>query len=454
MKEKDWSPTPIDWTVAFPRSPQHLSNQLRGKRFNAEEPQLELFDNTYRSLPAEVRADVDKHSISVVGFDLTTSLQRGYDAAMFLHTATGGASKRIVLTPDDWLKAYGVQKRERNTRNKSEMSSYERDEAFASLITLGMLPWLIQYHRFVNGKWVEVTRVAPLWQCGTQKENHHPLPSSARPLTSQDIAPLVHNFKNADRIEIEYNDIWFDQHDSFYFYKPAHLYQRISLAISGNVRRHNKHTHAFLDWIFSEVGRIRVEEKRLQAEQGPNYKPRTDWTFSESLTSLALQLRMAAQISKRNWSRIRQAITDSALLAQQAQIISAHAWQGDTLTITFNQKTFADLDQYQEAVKVRRELQAKRRKSRKSQGPQVDGVKWPYQWPIERCSPNQLNEFKLLQLAELTKIRGKLRDAANFATNYQPRTPTSEEQQAISFHEAVIKMINDALVPKPPVKPQ
>ena len=44
MNAKDWSPTPIDWTVAFPRSSQHLSNQLRGKRFNADQPQLELFD--------------------------------------------------------------------------------------------------------------------------------------------------------------------------------------------------------------------------------------------------------------------------------------------------------------------------------------------------------------------------------------------------------------------------
>jgi hypothetical protein len=26
---KDWKPTPIDWSATFPRSPQHLSNQLR-----------------------------------------------------------------------------------------------------------------------------------------------------------------------------------------------------------------------------------------------------------------------------------------------------------------------------------------------------------------------------------------------------------------------------------------
>ena len=449
IKDKDWTPTPIDWTVGFPRSPQHLSNQLRGKRFNAEKPQLELFDHTYQNLSAEIREDVDKHSISVVGFDLSIAHARAYEGALFLLTATGGKSKRIVITPDDWLRAYGVQKRERNTRNKTEMSSYERDEAFASLVTLGMLPWLIQYHSFINGKWTEVTRVAPLWLCGTQKESQHPLPRSARPLTSQDIAPLIQNFKNSGRIEIEFNDIWFDQHDTFYFYKPAHLYQRISLAISGNARRHNKHTHGFLDWIFSEVGRIRVEERRLQAEKGAAYTPRADWTFSEELTSLALQLRMAAQVSKRNWTRIRQTITDSAILAQQAQIIRAYAWDADRLSITFNQKTFDDLDQYQEAVQARRQLREKRQKGRKPREPLTDGVAWPFPKPISGYSPNQLQGMKLLQLAELTKIRSKLREGASHATGYKPRSPTPEEQKAIHFHDAVIKMLDDALVPKP-----
>jgi hypothetical protein len=280
-KGKDWTPTPIDWTVGFPRSPRHLSNQLRGKRFNADQPQLELFDNTYRNLPADIRKDVDKHSIAVVGFDLSIPQQRAYEAGLFLLTATRVKSQRIVFTPDDWLRAYGVQKRQRNTRNKSEMSSYERDEAFAALVSLGMLPWLIQYHTLVNGKWHEVTRVAPLWLCATQKDSQRPLPRSARALTPEDIAPLIQNFKNANLIELEFNPIWYDQHDSFYFYKPAMLYQRISLAISGNARRHNKHTHAFLDWIFSEVGHIRLEEGRRQAEAPTNYVPRTDWSFSE-----------------------------------------------------------------------------------------------------------------------------------------------------------------------------
>ncbi len=291
-QSKDWTPTPIDWTVGFPRSPQHLSNQLRGKRFNADHPQLELFETTYQNLPADIRKDVDKHSIAVVGFDLSISQQRAYEGALFLLTATGNKSQRIVITPDDWVRAYGVQKRERNTRNKSEMSSYERDEAFSALVCLGMLPWLIQYHSFVDGKWKEVTRVAPLWLCGTQRDSQLPLPRSARPLTPQDIVPLVQNFKSTNLIEIEFNPIWFDQHETFYFYKPAHLYQRISLAISGNARRHNKHTHAFLDWIFSEVGRTRVDERHRQAEMGAEYKPREDWTFSEEMTALAIQLRM------------------------------------------------------------------------------------------------------------------------------------------------------------------
>jgi hypothetical protein len=448
-KGKDWTRTPIDWTTSFPRSPQHLSNQLRGKRFNADQPQLELFDNTYRNLPADIRKDVDKHSIAVVGFDLSIPQQRAYEAGLFLLTASGAKTQRIVFTPDDWLRAYGVQKRERNTRNKSEMSSYERDEAFAALVSLGMLPWLIQYHSFANGKWHEVTRVAPLWLCATQKDSQRPLPRSARALTAEDIAPLIQNFKNANLIELEYNPIWYDQHDSFYFYKPAMLYQRISLAISGNARRHNKHTHAFLDWIFSEVGRIRVEERRRQQENAATYVPRDDWTFSEELIALALQLRMTAQVSKRNWNRIKSAITDSAILAQQAQIISAYEWRDDRLIITFNQKTFSDLDQYQEAVEARRNARQQRQSRRKGNGPAVDGVAWPFPKPITDYSFTQLKEMKLGQLAELAKLRQKLREGASRDTDYKPRLPTPEEEKALHFHDAVVKMIDNTLVPKP-----
>lgn len=448
-KHKDWNPTPIDWTVAFPRSPQHLSNQLRSKRFNAEKPQLELFDTTYQNLPADIRQDVDKHSIAVVGFDLSVPQQRAYEAGLFLQTASGFKSQRLVIRPEDWVRAYGIEKRERNTRNKSEMSSYERDEAFAALVALGVLPWLIQYHRYVDGKWLEVTRVAPLWLCGTQKDSQRPLPRSARALTPQDIAPLVQTFKHADLIEIEFNPIWFDQHDTFYFYRPAHLYQRISLAISGNARRHNRHTHAFLDWIFSEVGHIRVKERQARKESSPADPPQIDWTFSEELTALAIQLRMTQQMSKRNWKRIRKAITDSAILAQQAQIISAYEWCEDRLFITFNEKTFADLDQYQEAVKARRAEREQRQRRRKATVPTVEGFEWPFPRPIREYSPNQLKEFKLGQLAELAKIRQKLRDGGTHETGYKPRPPTSEELEAIQYHDAAVKMIDQALVPKP-----
>jgi hypothetical protein len=448
---KTWQPTTIDWSVSFPRSPQHLSNQLRGKRFNADKPQLELFDRTYESLPADVRRDVDKHNIKVVGFDLSVPQQRAYEAGIYLLTATGSKSPRIVITPNDWVRAYGLQKRERNTRGWSEISSFERDEAFAALVSLGMLPWLIRYHRQVDGHWSEVTRVAPLWLCGTQRESHVRAPDSARPLTSQDLAPLVQNFKNADLIEVEFNPVWFDQHDSFYFYKLAHLHERISLAISGNVRRHNRHVHGFLDWIFSEVGRIRVLEKQQAKGAHPSPRP-TDWTFAEDMTALALQLRMAAQVSKRNWARIRKSITDSAILAQQAQVITAFAWQEDRLVITFNEKTFADLDQYHESLQAKRSAQMQRQQARQRAGkPLHNGVLWPYPRPVKDYSPAQLKEFKLGQLAELAKLRQKAREQSvrHDDGSYRPRPPSPQEAEAIAFHDAVVKMIEQALVPKP-----
>ncbi|NJL31292.1 MAG: hypothetical protein HC898_06470 [Phycisphaerales bacterium] len=263
---------------------------------------------------------------------------------------------------------------------------------------------------------------------------------------------MVQRFKNADLIEIQFKEVWFDQHDSFYFYKPAHLYERISLAISGNVRRHNKHMHAFMDWIFAEVGRIRLEERQARKQGGQTHQPRSDWSFAGDMTELALQLRMAPQVSKRNWGRIRDAINNSAILAQQAQIITGSQWQGDQLVIHFNQKTFADLDQYHEALEVKRTAREQRlRRRRQAQQPEVSGVEWPYPRPIRDYSPNQLKEMKLGQLAELAKWRQKLRDQSirQEDGSYRPRPANPDEAMAIAFHDAVVKMIDHALVPRP-----
>ena len=446
-----WTPTPLNWSVEFPRSPQHLSNQLRGKRFYSERLQLDLFDTTYQKLPAEIRADVDKHNISVVGFDLTIPQQRALDSALFLLTASGAKSQRIVFSPDDWLRAYGLEKRQRSTRGWSEVSSFERDEAFAALVSLGVLPWLIQYQSQVNGKWGEVTRVAPLWLCATRRDDPLPTPSSARVLNPEDIAPLVHKFKNADLIELQFNEIFMDQSDCYYFYKPAHLYQRLSLVISGNMRRRNRHLHAFMDWIFSEVGRIRVAEKQAKADQGEAYAPRSDWSFSEELAALALQLRMTAQVSKRNWSRIRQGITDNAVMAKEAQIISAYEWRDERLYITFNQKSFTDLDQYHQALQVRQAERARRQHRRRV----LDvPFKWPFPRPVGDYTPNQLKDMKRGQLQRLAEIRARLREEGtiprSYAATMTPRAPTPDEARAIAFHDATVRMIDEALVPSPP----
>ncbi|HUO08133.1 MAG TPA: hypothetical protein VM008_07535 [Phycisphaerae bacterium] len=455
---KDWLPTPIDWSVEFPRSPRHLSNQLRGKRFNADKPQLQLFDHTYHNLPAEVRQDVDKHNISVIGFDLSIAQQRAYDAALYLITATGAKSQRIVITPAEWLRAYGVEVRPRNTRDRPEMSSYERDEAFTALASLGLMPWLVNYDALVNGRWKTRREVATLWQVGTEhdKEKQEQEQASARPLTAQDVLSVVQSLKHAERISIKFHDIWFDQHDSFYFYKPAQLYQRLGLVMSGNIRRRNKHTHAFLDWIFSEVGSIRAEERHAKAAMAAGtYKPRESWTFSEHMADLAIQLRMTAQISKRNWSRIREALTDNAVLAQQAQIIEGFQWDGEKLSITFNQKTFADLDQYHQAIEAQRAEKERRRQVRKNK-PEHKGVAWPFLRGISEYSYKQLQDMKRGQLAELAKIREKLRNEGqpHPANPYLkvPRQPTPREARDIAHYDAVVAMIDEALVPKPPAE--
>jgi hypothetical protein len=331
-----WQPHSLDWSVQFPRSPQHLSNQLRGKRSTSER---ESFDRVLSDLSPEVRKHVRENAISVVGFDLTVIYQRAYEGALRLLAATNYQLDRIVITPGDWLTAYDVQPRKDN-RGWTTIPTFERWEAFSALLSLAAMPWLISYKKNDHGKWYQIQRVASLWRVEMRT------PIGEHEAINGKITP--EQLSRIDRIAIEFDPIFRDQQDSFYFYKPARLYTRIALVAPGKIKRLPRHLHPFLDWIFAEAGRLRVQQKQ---------KPRDkrDWMIQTSWTELAQQCRMNAQLAHRNFKRIKQALLDSAELARNAQIITDYALDGETFRVTFDHRIFADLDEYLEAQQKKRD---------------------------------------------------------------------------------------------------
>ena len=95
-----------------------------------------------------------------------------------------------------------------------------------------------------------------------------------------------------------------------------------------------------------------------------------------------------------------------------------------------------------------------RRKNNRLKKPEYQSVAWPYARQVADYTYNQLQDMKKGQLVELAKRREQLRNEGqlqsdNFGRRL-PRQPTDTEAYALNYHKAVVKMIEDALVPKPP----
>ncbi len=410
-----WSPSQLDWAVSFPRSPQHLSNQLRGKRINS---QMELFEDVFNGLKPDIQQQVREKSISVVGFDLSVNQQRAYEAGLRLLACSQYRSRRIVITPDEWLRAYDLERRQ-SARGWNELSGQERADAFLSLISLAGMPWLVSYKKQENGRWYMIQRVSTLWRI----ELRTPMGE-----VSDDPETFSPNrISGVEHIAIEFDDVWFDQRDQYYFYKPARLYTRIALTLPGSVRRHPQHLHPFLDWIFSEAGRLRVLHK--------NTAGAAEWNIESNWIDLAHQCRMTRQIEHRNYKRVQHALLDSAKLAQEAQIITNYCLEGEIFRVTFDNKIFTDLDEY---------LNKQREKARKGQGRlrTSDQPRQSVLWKDRsRYSLTEINKLITEHEDAIKSIKSRIHFIYDVkqARSVPDRDFTIEEQEYLQHHREAIQ---------------
>lgn len=415
-----WDLQRLDWSVSFPRSPQHLSNQLRGKRVSS---QLELFDEVYGTLKPEIRQMVEEKAISVVGLDLKINQQRGYEAGLRLLASSNYQSRRVVVTPQDWLRAYDLQPRE-TSRGWKEISGQERADAFAALISLAGMPCLISYRKQENNRWYLIERVTTLWkvEIKTLLGDQNIEPAKLTPDRISDI----------EKIAIEFDDVWFDQREQYYFYKPACLYTRLALTLPGKIRRQPEHLHPFLDWIFSEAGRLRVLHKHEPEEQ-------RSWVISSPWIDLAYQCRMTRQLEHRNYKRVQQALLDSAQMAQAAQIIRSFKLEGETFSVIFDNRIFADLDEY---------LRQQREKQQRRQARATPAIKRPKSalWKDRsRFSLAEINKLISEHEDAIKAIKSRIHFVYDMklARSMPDRDFTPEEQEHLQIHRAAIAELKE-----------
>jgi len=355
--------TPLDWNIAYNRTGLHLSNQLRGKRFNSE--QLDLFDDYMDRLPAEIQVEAMRANIDVIGFSLSVPQQQAFEAALFLINASN-RQRQIRIKPDDWLRAY--QLRSYKHGSGREFTSYrQRDDALRALVALSMKPFLMHYQKRVGLQDHRETRIAPLWQLRFSHVQSIPQPAALEEISADYVG-------KAAWFELHFDDIWFDQIDNFYFYKPRDLFQRIHQAtLPGETLRIPPSLHPFLEWVFAEAGRLRNELKNTES---PVYILRANWH------EVALQSRLRGQFKKRNHKRAKEMLIRNAKLAEKAGILDSFRFDGDMFVAAVNPAQFEELEEY---------LQERRRQPNKknSKGLTPDALPW---------DPADLTPFQMKEL--------------------------------------------------------
>ena len=383
--------TKLDWGIVYNRSSIHLSNQVRGKRFPAD--QLILFDDSFHSLPVEIQERARAAGIDLVGFDFSVSQQKAFEAALTLINASGRVRK-IRIRPQDWIAACQLRTYEHRKRGYRFYSQKEREDAFRSLLILGIKPFLLCYQKMDAGREIRQTRIAPLWKLTLTHMAGVPMAKRIEELTPEYIS-------KADWFELEFEDIWFDQLDNFYLYKPKNLFERIRLSLSSPFEKIPASLHPFLEWVFGEAGRIRNSQKRTAPERIA-YRLRADWH------EVALQSRLHTQLQKRNFKRARDMLTRNAELAQKSGILDGFHFDGSEFIAVFNPRQFDELEAY---------LKGRRRPSKLPKASGLPEFESP-PWNPKKMMPHQIKDV----LAEWKRERDRIKDNGRYK-------PASEADQ-------------------------
>ena len=305
------------------RHPQHLADQLLSK---TRSNQMDLFDGITRRLSPETRRKAIEYKVKVLGFDLTHAQQRGFEAALAILTRGGYRSKKVRLTLDQWHADYGVEKKE-SARGWLEASQFTRLQSLNVLRELATIPWLIYYEKQVApNRWQIVERIGPLWQLTIGYELTD---EERKRFNVGDRSPELLDKLKA--IEIEFNDVWLDQHENHYFWKPGNLLQQMFLALHG--RRPPDHLNNFVTWILSEA-----EMKRRQSQP---------LELSATLDELANKCRLTAQMKHGNRTRVLATLKRNAEVAQKVNLITSFDFENSqNLRLTCSTKVFAEAQEW------------------------------------------------------------------------------------------------------------
>jgi hypothetical protein len=300
-------PEPLDIPI-FIKQGQHLTNQLLGRPTASARPvileQLPPF-----KFPTEIREQIVQRNIRAIGADLTSSEHQALNAVLKLLTLHGYRERTIRVLPDHWYEAYGVSKHEHSRRGTPQYAQRHKVQAMQSLASIAAQPMLISYkRRNENERWDVVQRITSLVKVSSGYLDVED--KQADELMNGILLDAIDNLRV---IEIQCDELFFDQIHQHYFKRPRDLEERLRLA--SNHRRVPDSMYNFLNYLYSEG-------EMLRRKIGHN--PETDWTLRVSLTDLAYLLRMKDKIKHGERGRVLREIEKIVGLVKGIGILKSY----------------------------------------------------------------------------------------------------------------------------------
>jgi hypothetical protein len=322
-------PKPLDIPM-FIKQGQHLTNQILGRPTVSAKPvileQLAAF-----TFPGEINEQVVQRKIQVIGADLTSAQHQALSGILKLLTMHGYLEKTIRVLPEHWYDAYGVAKYEHSKRGVLQFSPRHKLQAMQSLASLAAQPMLISYkRRNEKERWDVVQRITNLIKVSSGYLDV--ADNEADQLMS---GILLNAIDNLRVIEIECDELFFDQVHQHYFKRPRDLDERLKLA-NGHKRLPDS-IYNFLNYIYSD-GEMRRRKK--------GHNPESDWRLIISMTDLAYLLRMKSRIKHGERGRVLKEIDKIAGLVKSIGILKSYDL-GDEEALIFelnNQAAFPTAD--------------------------------------------------------------------------------------------------------------
>jgi hypothetical protein len=323
-------PEPLDIPM-FIKQGQHLTNQILGRPTVSAKPVILEQMPAFR-FPGDINEQVVQRNIRAIGADLSFAEHRALNGILKLLTLHGYREKTIRLFPDHWYDVYGVTKHEHSKRGTPQFAQRQKLQAMQALASLAAQPMLISYkRRNEKERWDVVQRITNL-----VKVSSGYLDVEEKEADQLMNGILLDAIDNLRVIEIECDELFFDQVHQHYFKRPRDLDQRLKVA--NNHKRLPDSIYNFLDFIYSD-GEMRRRKK--------GHNPESDWRLIITLTELAYLLRMKDKIKHGERGRVLREIDKIAGLVKTMGILRSYDLRNeDALVFEINgQEAFPAADE-------------------------------------------------------------------------------------------------------------